>query len=75
MNTSTRSRSRLSEVRCPACGALLGTREAGGLSIKRSDAQATITGGDFQVSLVCWRRGCKKLTVLRFPARPALATA
>ena len=74
MTTTTRSRSRLSEVRCPACGALLGTREEGGLSIKRSDAQATITG-DFQVSLVCWRRGCGKLTVLRFPARPVLATA
>ncbi len=70
MITSTRSKSGPCEIRCPACGALLGVRDDAGLSMMRGDAQATITG-DFQASLVCWRRGCRRLTVLRFSATPA----
>ncbi len=56
-----------SEVRCPECGALLGTRNTAAFSIKRGDTQAAISG-DFQVSIVCWRSRCRKLTVLRFSA-------
>ena len=59
-----------SELRCPSCGALLGIRDAAGFSIKRGDTQATVSG-DFQVSLICWRRGCRKLAVLQIDTRRA----
>ncbi len=63
-----------SEFRCPECGALLGVRNVSGFNIKRGDMQAAISG-DFQLSIVCWRSRCQKLTVLRFsaPASPPLA--
>jgi hypothetical protein len=64
MKRTARSTGVNSEVRCSACGALLGIREAGGLSIKRGDLQAVVSG-DFQVALLCWRRSCRKLNAFQ----------
>ena len=58
------------EVRCPACRALLGVQDSAGLSIKRGDAQATVSGV-FLVSLVCWRRNCRRLMTLQIDTRTA----
>lgn len=51
------------EVRCTACGAVLGKLERGGLAITRGDLQATFVGA-FCAALVCYR--CQKLNVLPF---------
>lgn len=57
------------ELRCAACGVLLAKEEAGALSIRRGDLQATIDG-EFRASLVCYRPRCRKLNVFRLSAAP-----
>ncbi len=54
------------ELRCSACGVLLGKLEGGALSIRRGDLQATIDG-EFHASLVCYRPRCRKLNVFMLP--------
>ena len=52
------------EVRCSACGILLATIDESGLVIRRGDLQATFDG-ELHAALVCYRRSCRKLNVLR----------
>ena len=62
------------DFRCKQCHALLAKHDAGGLCIRRGDLQATITGGQFTVSITCYR--CKTLSVVTSPSRaPAPKTA
>jgi len=49
------------ECRCKSCGALLAKRDRDGVSIRRGELQATITG-DFTVSVTCYR--CRTLNVV-----------
>jgi len=58
------------DVRCTGCGALLGKLEAGGLSIRRGDFQATVVG-EFSASLVCYRPQCRRLNVLPMKREPS----
>ena len=69
-------RTKPKEVRCTACGILLATVDETGLVIRRGELQATIDG-EFHAALVCYRRGCRKLNVLRLStaAKSAMATA
>lgn len=62
------------ECRCKSCGALLAKRDDGGVSIRRGDLQATITG-DFTAAVTCYR--CRTLNVLasRLPTPPPAAAA
>ncbi|MBI3184652.1 MAG: hypothetical protein HYZ28_21150 [Myxococcales bacterium] len=64
------------EVRCKACGILLAAVDESGLTIRRGELQATFDG-EFHAALVCYRRSCRKLNVLRLSttARPEVATA
>ena len=57
------------EIRCRACRILLGKLGEHGLTIQRGDLQATIDG-EFRASLVCYRRRCRTLNILRLPAAP-----
>lgn len=50
------------EVRCKLCNALLAKYDRDGLSIRRGEMQATITGSDFTLSATCYR--CKTLNVV-----------
>lgn len=69
-------RTQLHEVRCKACGILLGKVDEHGFTIQRGDLQATIDG-EFRAALVCYRPRCRTLNVLQLPAatRPMVATA
>ena len=64
------------EVRCTACGILLATVGEAGLVIRRGDLQATIDG-ELRAALVCYRRTCRRLNVVRHSstARSEVATA
>jgi hypothetical protein len=55
------------EVRCSACGSLLGRVERDALIIQRGDLHARVAG-DVSVELTCYRRTCRRQTVVRiFP--------
>jgi hypothetical protein len=58
------------EVRCSACGSLLGRIEREALVIQRGDLHARVVG-DVSVELTCYRRTCRRQTVVRiFPRSP-----
>ena len=61
------------ECRCKQCSALLAKRDLDGVTIRRGEMQTTVTGGDFTVSVTCYR--CHTLNVLAGRAGPLLATA
>jgi hypothetical protein len=52
------------EVRCSACGSLLARLEQGALVIHRGDMHARVAG-DVSVELTCYRRTCRRPTVVR----------
>ena len=56
------------DIRCKQCSALLAKRDRDGLSIRRGDMQTTVTGGDFTVSVTCYR--CRALNVLTSRREP-----
>ena len=58
------------DIRCKTCGILLGRLDESGLTIRRGDLQATMDG-EFRASLVCYRRSCGALNVVRVPDRHA----
>ncbi len=62
------------DCRCKNCQALLAKRDLDGLTIRRGDMQTTVTGGDFTVSVTCYR--CKALNVItsRTPTAPTPAS-
>jgi hypothetical protein len=53
------------DFRCRYCGILLAERVAGGLRICRCELQAEMVGASFTASIVCYRRRCRQLNVLR----------
>ena len=53
------------DVRCEACGILLGRVGSEGLTVRRSQLQISIVG-DFHASIVCYRPCCRHLNVLLF---------
>jgi len=66
-------RSTPTKCRCKSCGALLAKRDDDGVSIRRGDMQATITG-DFTAAVTCYR--CRTLNVLASrPSTPPPAAA
>jgi hypothetical protein len=52
------------EVRCSACGSLLGRLEKGALVVQRGDLQVRMVG-DVSAELTCYRRSCRRQTVVR----------
>ena len=58
------------EWRCSSCGILLAKVGDDGLTIRRSELQATMTG-EFHASVVCYRPRCRTLNVLRIKAEEA----
>ena len=50
--------------RCSSCGVLLAKIADNGLTIRRGELQATMSG-EFHASLVCYRPRCRTLNVLR----------
>jgi len=58
------------DVRCKACGILLGKIDESGLTIRRGELQATVSG-EFHASLVCYRSRCRTLNVLRLSTATA----
>jgi hypothetical protein len=52
------------EVRCSACGSLLGRLERGALVVQRGDLQVRMVG-DLSAELTCYRRTCRRQTVVR----------
>jgi hypothetical protein len=50
------------DCRCKRCNALLAKKERTGISIRRGELQAMVTGTDFTASIVCYR--CHTLTVV-----------
>lgn len=59
------------ECRCARCDALLAKREPSGLVLRRGDLQATVTGGDFSVSVSCYRCRLPNLVTALRTAPPA----
>lgn len=59
------------ECRCARCDALLAKREPSGLVLRRGDLQATVTGGDFSVSVSCYRCRLPNLVTALRAAPPA----
>ena len=55
---------RKQDWRCSQCGILLAKVGDDGLTIRRSELQATMTG-EFHASVVCYRPRCRTLNVLR----------
>ena len=55
------------DVRCKGCNILLARIDSNGLTIRRGDLQATVTG-DLHASFVCYRPRCGLLNVLRLSA-------
>ncbi|MDP1826627.1 MAG: hypothetical protein Q8L48_25375 [Archangium sp.] len=53
----------LTELRCKQCNALLAKNDRDGLSIRRGELQATVTGVDVTIAVTCYR--CKSLNVLK----------
>jgi hypothetical protein len=51
------------EVRCSNCGALLAKREPAGMTIRRGDLEAILTGA-FQMTLRCYRPHCRQRITL-----------
>lgn len=51
------------EIRCPDCGALLAKHEGNAIAIRRNDLQVSFHGEGL-LSVLCWRRSCRKLTVV-----------
>ena len=43
------------EIRCKQCSALLAKHDRDGLSIRRGQLQATVSGSRFNVALNCYR--------------------
>jgi hypothetical protein len=64
------------EIRCTACGSLLAKLAGGALVIQRGDLQATVAG-QLQAELVCYRRTCRRTTVVHVvsPSTGRAATA
>jgi hypothetical protein len=64
------------EIRCTACRILLATLDETGLVIRRGELQATIDG-ELRAALVCYRRNCRHLNVVRHSStsRSVMATA
>lgn len=58
------------DIRCKACSILLGRLDENGLTIRRGDLQATMDG-EFRATIVCYRRRCGVLNILRLPLRSA----
>lgn len=67
-------RERTREWRCSSCGILLAKVNDSGLTIRRSELQATVTG-EFYASVVCYRPGCRTLNVLRITGGEAKGKA
>jgi phage FluMu protein Com len=62
------------DFRCKQCQALLAKHDSDGLSIRRGDLQATVSGNGFTVSFTCYR--CQSLSVVTTASRaPASKTA
>lgn len=57
------------DLRCKACGILLGRLDNSGLTIERGKLQVAIIG-HFHASIVCYRRGCQTLNVIHVKGRP-----
>jgi len=53
------------DIRCKSCNILLGRVDDSGLTIRRGDLQATMSG-EFHASMVCYRSRCRQLNVLQF---------
>jgi len=51
------------DLRCKACGILLGKVDESGLTICRGELQVTV-GGHFHASIVCYRPRCRTLNVV-----------
>jgi hypothetical protein len=62
------------DIRCRACGVLLAKLDETGLSIRRGDLQATIDG-TFRASVVCYKPGCRTLTILNLSTERQPITA
>lgn len=56
-------RTRARDIRCKACSTLLCREEPDGLTLVRGGLQATVTG-QYHLSLVCYRPGCRTLNVV-----------
>lgn len=59
------------DCRCKNCQALLAKNDRDGITIRRGDMQATVTGADFTFAVTCYR--CQTLNVLAQPRKPAPA--
>lgn len=62
------------EIRCTACGSLLAKVRGGALVIQRGDLQATVAG-QLQAELICYRRTCRRTTVVHVVAPMTSQTA
>lgn len=51
------------EVRCSHCSALLAKHEPAGMTIRRGDLEAVLSG-TFRVTLRCYRPYCRQRTVV-----------
>ncbi len=63
-----------SDIRCSACGALLGKHEKGAVSLRRGGQEALLEGA-FRMTVVCHKPRCRKLNLfsidtLRTPRSP-----
>ena len=61
------------ECRCKQCSALLAKRDRDGVTIRPGELQTTVTGGDFTVSVTCYR--CRTLNVVTGRSGPPPTTA